>query len=208
MHRDDILTTPKGTKLPLLNLKGKPYLQVAHRVLWFREERPDWGVETHIVSTDATGSTVRAEVFDETGTCRSSAHKHEDKAHFPDHLEKAETGAIGRALALVGYGTQFAPEIDEGERVVDSPIRGAVYPEQPPPEEGIQNKYVGYRIPFGKFAKRSLEEISLDDLRSYVIYIEDKAHKDNKPITGNVLDFVQRATAHIAAFENGNPGGN
>jgi hypothetical protein len=37
-------------------------------------------------------------------------------------MEKAETGAIGRALALIGYGTQFAPEMDEEDRIVDSPV--------------------------------------------------------------------------------------
>jgi hypothetical protein len=33
----------------------------------------------------------------------------EKAASFSDFLEKAETGAIGRALAALGYGTQFAP---------------------------------------------------------------------------------------------------
>lgn len=41
---------------------------------------------------------------------------------FGDFIEKAETGAIGRALALVGFGTQFcADELDEGPRLADSP---------------------------------------------------------------------------------------
>lgn len=31
------------------------------------------------------------------------------------------TGAIGRALAMCGYGTQFAPELEEGPRLADSP---------------------------------------------------------------------------------------
>jgi hypothetical protein len=32
------------------------------------------------------------------------------------------SGAIGRALAALGYGTQFAPELDEQHRIVDSPV--------------------------------------------------------------------------------------
>ena len=35
---------------------------------------------------------------------------------------KAATKATGRALAALGYGTAFAPELDEEERVVDSPV--------------------------------------------------------------------------------------
>ena len=48
--------------------------------------------------------------------------KTENAANFPDYVEKAETGSIGRALAALGYGTQFAPELDEEHRIVDSPV--------------------------------------------------------------------------------------
>ncbi|HEU5370329.1 MAG TPA: hypothetical protein VFU69_17785, partial [Ktedonobacterales bacterium] len=36
--------------------------------------------------------------------------------------EKAATKALGRALAGLSFGTQFAPELDEKQRVVDSPV--------------------------------------------------------------------------------------
>ncbi len=40
------------------------------------------------------------------------------------HRRPASTpsGAIGRALAALGYGTQFAPELDEQHRIVDAPV--------------------------------------------------------------------------------------
>ena len=49
--------------------------------------------------------------------------KMEDFRGFPDYIEKSETGAIGRALAACGFGTQFAPDLDEidANRFVDSP---------------------------------------------------------------------------------------
>jgi phage recombination protein Bet len=79
-----------------------------------------------------------------------------------------------------------------------------VFPEQPTPEDGFPKAGAGeYIIPFGKFAKRGLDEIALEDLRKYVVYIENKAEKDGKPLQGQALDFIERATAHIAAFENG-----
>ena len=64
----------------------------------------------------------RAVVTDGKGG-RASATKTERKVDFDDFVEKAETGAVGRALAMLGYGTQFAMiEFDEGDRVVDSPV--------------------------------------------------------------------------------------
>ena len=119
------MKTPKGTELPLANIKGKPYLQVAHRLVWFREEHPTWGIETFAASITETSARFQGIIKDEAGRVIAMATKQEDKAGFFDFVEKAETGAIGRALALCGYGTQFAPELEEGERLVDSPIQPA-----------------------------------------------------------------------------------
>jgi hypothetical protein len=67
----------------------------------------------------------RAEVYVETAkgmNMVSSAHKKETRGGFDDFIEKAETGAIGRALALAGFGTQFlADELEEGDRLADAP---------------------------------------------------------------------------------------
>lgn len=115
--------TKKGTELPLLNLRGKDYLQVAHRLVWFREEHPDWSIETEIVENKPEATLSKATIKDEKGRILATAHKFEDKKGFADHREKSETGAIGRALALLGYGTQFcADELDEGERLADAPV--------------------------------------------------------------------------------------
>jgi hypothetical protein len=114
-------TTKQGTTLQLLNLKGKDYLPVAQRLIWFREERPNWAIVTQVEQHEKH-TVARAEIRDETGRVLATAHKREDASHFADHLEKAEAGAIGRALSYVGYGTQFcADELDEGERIADSP---------------------------------------------------------------------------------------
>jgi len=120
--------TPKGTELPLLVLKGKDYLQVAHRLIWFNEVAERYSMETFVhpnSNDDKATVTATITVFDKEGNLvkRASGTKSEHKTHFPDFLEKAETGAIGRSLALLGYGTQFAiADLDEGDRIVDSPV--------------------------------------------------------------------------------------
>ncbi len=42
--------THKGTELPILNLRGRDYLEVKYRLVWFREEHPDWSIETEFMS--------------------------------------------------------------------------------------------------------------------------------------------------------------
>lgn len=115
-------TTPKGTELPLLDLKKKEYLQVQWRLVWFREEHPTWTIDTKILTVNETVALARAEIRDETGRIIGTGHKTETPTGFPDYVEKAETGAIGRALAIIGFGTQFASDdLDEGHRIVDAP---------------------------------------------------------------------------------------
>lgn len=110
-------------------LKGKQYLPVAPRIAWFREEHPDWTIRTGL-SLDMSGVdfvTFRAEISTAEGQVIATAHKTEHEKHFPDYREKAETGSIGRALAMCGYGTLFAQELEEpvtpdGDmRIVDAP---------------------------------------------------------------------------------------
>lgn len=123
----DTVKTSKGTLLPLVNLKGKNYLQVAYRLQWLTEDVDSYSIETNYLYLDENRSTAHAKVtiFDKSGkVARSaSATKSETKADFSDHAEKAETGAIGRALAMLGFGTQHAiADLEEGERIVDSPL--------------------------------------------------------------------------------------
>lgn len=201
------ITLKSGTELPLMNLKGKDYLQVAHRLVWFREEHPDWSIETEFLSQTDQSAVCKATVKDATGRVIATSHKEESSKDFAmGHREKAETGSIGRALALCGYGTQFEPEFDEGSRVVDSPLgNGGIHPENPTAGDGhVMDK--GYYIPFGKWNKKSLEQVMRDEgpdaISGYIDYLETSAQKQNKPIQGQVLDFIERAGEFLASWEN------
>ncbi|MBE3568050.1 MAG: hypothetical protein IMW90_20225 [Thermogemmatispora sp.] len=127
--------------------KEKEYLPVQWRLVWFRESCPQGTIETEILHLDLEQETeeeylaynsetrrterrvrrakgfviCRAIVKDGKGGM-ATGMKSEKAASFPDFIEKAETGAIGRALAALGFGTQFAPELDEEHRIVDSPV--------------------------------------------------------------------------------------
>jgi hypothetical protein len=121
------VTTKKGTSLPLTNLKGKDYLMVGYRLQWFNEEVENFDIETNFlqITEDYTIARSTVTILDKENRVvkRASATKRETKKDFPDHTEKAETSSIGRALAMLGFGTQFAlADLDEGSRIVDSPV--------------------------------------------------------------------------------------
>lgn len=201
--------TPKGTELPLLNLKGKDYLQVAHRIVWFREEKPLWRIQTDIHFTDNTQSVVRASILDESGNIMAQGTKSETAKGFADHLEKAETGSIGRALALCGFGTQFAPEFDEGDRLADSPLPSVKAP-------GLVNTpfvskhtdkqdtsgYGTFEIKFGtKYKNKMLRDIPEKDLADWEKYIRDGALKAGKPLDGIVKEAADAVEIYLKGLK-------
>lgn len=129
-------TTKAGTVLPIDAIKGKPYLKVAYRIQWFTEENPGYCIDVAfpLLTEDETIARATITTHDLNGTFlrKVTATKRETKKDFSDHTEKAETSAIGRALAMLGYGTQFAlSDLDEGDRLADSPLAGKEAPVAP-----------------------------------------------------------------------------
>jgi len=136
----------------LIQIKSKQgnadYLPVQWRLVWFRGLCPTGTIDTEELEVDldreceaevyawnqdtrrsektlrrAAGyARFRAVVTDGKGG-RATATKTERAVDFPDFVEKAETGAVGRALAMLGYGTQFiGDDLNEEHRIVDAPV--------------------------------------------------------------------------------------
>ena len=98
------------------------YLPVAARIAWFRKDHPYWAIITEVEQLADKAVVMKATIKDMQGLVIATARKKETEAGFPDYIEKAETGAIGRALAMCGYGTLEAPEFDEQDRLADAPV--------------------------------------------------------------------------------------
>jgi len=131
----------------LIKMKGgKLYAPVYVRIALFREEHPvadGWGITAEIVDTDDVSCLSRASITDPQGRVVATGHKREHRAHFPDFEEKSLTGAVGRALLMAGYGTQYAlDELDEGERIVDTPIPGNIVVDAQPTVKKAPNPFV------------------------------------------------------------------
>jgi hypothetical protein len=123
-----MLKLPKTKKVSLPNGQVKwektevDYLPVAARIAWFRKDNPYWSIITEVEQLGNKAVVMKATIKDMLGTVIATARKKETEIGFPDYIEKAETGAIGRALAMCGYGTLQAPEFDEQDRLADSPV--------------------------------------------------------------------------------------
>lgn len=108
----------------ITKVNGGDYLEVKWRLVWFRTDHPDGEIQTELVSLESGNAIFRARVAIPGGGA-ATGFGSETADDFRDYIEKAETKALGRALAALGYGTQFCPDFEFGaqqNRVVDSPI--------------------------------------------------------------------------------------
>lgn len=96
----------------VVNIRGREYKTVALRVQEFREQHPDWLLNTEIVNMDDTVVVMRATISDREmvlATGHSEEYRTASQINKTSALENAETSAIGRALAALGYGgSEFA----------------------------------------------------------------------------------------------------
>lgn len=115
----------------LSNFDGKDYLEVKWRLLWLRSQHPEARITTEIVqhNEESGFALFRAEVEVPTGG-KATGWGSETVRDFHDYIEAAETKALGRALAALGYGTQFCTDYDFAAnarpgkmQVVDAPVK-------------------------------------------------------------------------------------
>jgi hypothetical protein len=106
------------------DLRGKKYLETKWRLVWFREEHPNGIIATELLQTEPV-MIIKATIYAQEGEVLATGHGMcaiaGGKVYSGRELEKAETAAIGRALAHAGYGTQFTEE-DEMSSLADSPV--------------------------------------------------------------------------------------
>lgn len=111
----------------LRKLGGKEYLEVKWRLLWLRTEHPDAVMQTELAKLEDGFALFKAHVSIPGGG-ESTGWGSETRQDFFDFIEKAETKALGRALAALGYGTQFCEDFDftagsaGNSHVVDAPV--------------------------------------------------------------------------------------
>lgn len=91
-----------------IDIKGKEYITVNERLIYFRDKYPDHALTSEIVNMDNGACIVKARIEDAAGRLIATGHAREvdgdsyiNKTSF---VENCETSAWGRALANMGIG--------------------------------------------------------------------------------------------------------
>ncbi|MDP9350815.1 MAG: hypothetical protein M3P51_04650 [Chloroflexota bacterium] len=113
--------------------RGRKYLEVKWRLLWLRAEHPDAEIETEEIASGEDWVKFRAKVS-VVGHGSATGHAYEARSEASvGFYEKAETKALGRALAALGYGAQFASEFDEDTAPLPQPTETPIEFPRPGP---------------------------------------------------------------------------
>ena len=96
-------------KITKVDIKGKNYAMVSARVQAFRELCPDGAIETEIISLQDGVVTMKATVRDEEGKIIATGHAQEKESssfiNKTSYIENCETSAVGRAIGMLGIGS-------------------------------------------------------------------------------------------------------
>ena len=124
----------------LTQISGKDYLEVKWRLVGLRHDHPDAQLQTELVKDSGDAATFKCVILVPSTGAMGQGHGTETYQDFHDYVEKAETKAIGRALATLGYGTQFCDDFEAGvsqstgeKRIVDAPVQRRQAPAQARP---------------------------------------------------------------------------
>lgn len=103
--------------------RQEAYLPVRARIMAFREQYPQGTIDTKPLTIDVERGFACFEATATTGDGgRAVAHGSETRADFEDFIERSETRAVGRCLGLLGFGTEYAVDMDELPHVADAPV--------------------------------------------------------------------------------------
>lgn len=106
--KEAVVEHPKNLRDKAINIKGKQYVLIADRVIYFNEAYPEGSIVPEILSApDAQLVVMKATVSPDQKRFfvgHSQAKWGDGYINKTSALENAETSAVGRALAFMGIG--------------------------------------------------------------------------------------------------------
>ena len=151
----------------IVSIHGKQYKTVALRISEFRETHPTYGIITKLVSADDEAVVVKATIIAEgherfpLATGYAEERRSASQINKTSALENAETSAVGRALAFLGYAGSEIASADEvanaiGQQNAEQAVQrwlkpGGVFVVKIFQGEGIEDWMRNMRKKFGRF---------------------------------------------------------
>ena len=185
----------------LSKIKGQDYLEVKWRIAWLCSQEPEYTISTELIYHENGRAVVKAEIniLEPDGSERvarsSTAHGSETIDGFENYIEKAETKAIGRALAALGYGTQFTDDFDDTGAIADAPVN-----RQPQQQYNNQPQGGGYQRQQGG-SNQSADALATSAQKSMIQYKARQRQMEPEQLVRFIRDEVGKEFAELTKRE-------
>lgn len=107
MNREEI-----NQRIKRINIRGKEYAEVSQRIMAFWELFPNGRIVTELLQDSGDRCVFKATAFDSFGNPMATGHAFEVKTssnvNKTSYMENCETSAVGRALGILGIGSDGA----------------------------------------------------------------------------------------------------
>ena len=99
-------------KLKTVNIKGKQYVEVNERLIYFRKKYPNYSRISHVLEKTDKSICIQVWIENDKGVTIATGIAEEEKGstfiNKTSYVENCETSAWGRALANFGIGLESA----------------------------------------------------------------------------------------------------
>lgn len=118
-----------------IKIKGRPYATVPSRLQGFKALYPEGRICTEILELTDDNVVMKATIHDELGTVIATGHAQESRnasnVNKTSYVENCETSAVGRALGMLGIGS------DESMASAEE-VRRAIAQQENVPEDDVK----------------------------------------------------------------------
>lgn len=178
-------------EMKLTDIKGKQYAEVPQRIQAFRKLYPEGFIRTELISNIGDMAIIRAEVGfkDVDGTERilgtGLAYEKEGSSFInkTSYIENCETSAVGRALGMLGIGSE------ESVRSAEEELNAEMQQEAMKPITAVMLKAVRTAIEKNGFKEEKiceyfkltkLDEMTIIQMRQFNDMVEKSKKEDKK----------------------------
>lgn len=173
----------KSLKEKAINIKGRSYVLVSDRIIYFNENYPNGFITTHLMTpVESDHIIIRATVVpDATNNLRlftglSQATVGDGVVNKTAALENAETSAVGRALALMGIGViDSVASVDEINKATGS--KGLITDKQKKLILDILSELKEDPISYEDKIGRKLSELTTSEASKCIKVLQERVQK-------------------------------
>ena len=181
-------------KFKTTNIKGKEYVEVNQRLLYFRNEKKyeGWGIETKFLVLDSESCVAQCTISDNEGRVIAQGTAQEDKSssyiNKTSYIENCETSAVGRALAMLGIGIETSIASSNEVSMAIAKQEGAPTTKKSAPKKASTQKATDITVLFSRAEDFLKKNPTQDNLAKVLKKYEGEFSLEQAAMLGDIVN--------------------